>query len=270
MQNTQEWVRTSLRTPGILIFGMVFAPCGWILNLTSTVSPNWRNIYGVPGKSSDYYLQQGIWDICAASTSSRDITCNQADIPYFNSQIVKVSQGLTVASLIVTIIGMAVAIPGVRCWRDRPRWTLAGLGGLLIFLSGILMIIPIAWYTHILSSIEANGNDVRVGYSIILGFIGAIFEILGGFVMLIGICRCCGGKNRGEKRVDEVTQYQHSGPPPRRVEVPSISRSRSSASSVPYSRDSMDDADFPRAKTRSQPPRSANASYISKPYDADL
>lgn len=269
MPNTQEWVRTSLRTPGILIFGMVFAPCGWILNLTSTVSPNWRNIYSIPNQASDYYLQQGIWDICAASVSSSNLQCNQPNVTYFNFQIVQASQGLTVASLILAIIALAVAIPGVRCWKDRPRWTLAGLGGLLFFLAGVLMLIPIAWYTHIMKSLGAPGTDVRVGYCIILGFIGALFQIIGGFVMFIGICRCCGGKNRGEKRVEEVTQFQHRGPPPRRIEVPSISRTRSSASSVPYSKDSMDDADFPRAEPRRQPPRSANA-YNSKPYDADL
>uniref|UniRef100_UPI0037E88882 claudin-23-like n=1 Tax=Semicossyphus pulcher TaxID=241346 RepID=UPI0037E88882 len=272
-RSTQEWIRLSLRTPGILIFGMVMAPCGWILNLTSTVAPNWRTLHNLPSTPPDQFIQQGIWDICRATSTNTRAECNLQDTAYFNNQIIEVAQGLMVASLIVTLIGLAVAIPGVRCWRDRPNWTLAGLGGLLIFLSGVMTIIPIAWYTHILPNVTTVTStiDVRVGYCIILGYIGGIFEVLGGFVMFIGICRCCGGKNRGETRVDEVTasRFNHQKPPPRRVEVPSLNRARSTASSVPYSKNSMDeDVSFPRAKSPAA--RSVNTSYSGRPYDADL
>ncbi|CAB1319125.1 unnamed protein product [Coregonus sp. 'balchen'] len=262
---TEQWIRTSLRTPGIFIFGMVLAPCGWILNLTATVSPNWRTIHTIPSNPPDTFLQQGIWDICLASDSSRVVLCNQNDITYFNNQIIVVAQGLMVASLILTLIGLATATPGVRCWTDHPNWTVAGLGGILIFLSGVMTIIPIAWYTHILKSIAASSTDIRVGYCIILGYIGGIFELLGGLVMCIGMCRCCGGKNRGETRISETTaHFRNTKPPRRRIEVPSIARTLSSASSVPYSKDSMEDeADFPRAKSTSYGGR-------RPAYDADL
>ncbi|XP_071391841.1 claudin-23-like [Centroberyx affinis] len=272
-RTAQEWIRTSMRTPGILIFGMVLSPCGWILDLTATVAPNWRTIHNIPNEPADLIIQQGIFDICRAFDTNQQIVCNQDDTTYFNNQIIEVAQGLMVASLIVTLIGLAVAIPGVRCWKDSPRWTVAGLGGLLIFLSGVMTIIPIAWYTHILNDVTTVTPtlDVRVGFCIILGYIGGIFEILAGFVMFIGICRCCGGKNRGERPLEEVTgaQFRHQKPPPRRVDVPSLNRSRSSASSVPYSKDSMeDDVSFPRAKSPAA--RSVNTSYSGRPYDADL
>ncbi|XP_030623262.1 claudin-23-like [Chanos chanos] len=259
-----------MRTPGILIFGMVLAPCGWVLDLTSTVAPNWRTINSVDGASPDVILNQGIWDICRTSTTSREVLCNQPSNGYLEEQIITVAQGMMVASLIVTLIGIAVATPGVRCWTDRPNWTIAGLGGLLIFCSGVLTIIPIAWYTHILTNITgAQGTDIRVGYCIILGYIGGILEVLGGFVMFIGICRCCGGRNRGEKPQKNAAKTTRNRSPLRRITVPSVTRSVSRASSVPYSKDSLDDEiDFPRAK--SQGNRSVNSSYSGRPYDADL
>ncbi|XP_042365634.1 claudin 23a [Plectropomus leopardus] len=272
-RSTQEWIRLSLRTPGILIFGMVLAPCGWILDLTATVAPNWRTLHDLPNTPSDEFIQQGIWDICRATSTNTRAECGLTDTTYFGNQIIEVAQGLMVASLIVTLLGLAVAIPGVRCWKDRPNWTIAGLGGLLIFLSGVMTIIPIAWYTHILEEVTSVSPliSVRVGYCIILGYIGGIMEVLAGFVMFIGICRCCGGKNRGERRIEEVTgpRFSHQKQPPRRVDVPSLNRARSSASSsVPYSKDSLDDdVSFPRAKT---PARSVNTSYNGRPYDADL
>uniref|UniRef100_A0A8C6V3X8 Claudin 23a n=1 Tax=Neogobius melanostomus TaxID=47308 RepID=A0A8C6V3X8_9GOBI len=132
----------------ILIFGMVMAPCGWILDLTATVAPNWRTFHGVPNQPSDYVLQQGIWDICSTTTSSTRNECGKTDAPYFANQIIKIAQGMMVASLVVTLIGLAVAIPGVRCWKTTPNWTVAGLGA----------------------------NEIRVGYCIILGYIGGIME----------------------------------------------------------------------------------------------
>uniref|UniRef100_A0A673HH15 Claudin-23-like n=1 Tax=Sinocyclocheilus rhinocerous TaxID=307959 RepID=A0A673HH15_9TELE len=184
-----------MRTPGILIFGMVLAPCGWILNLTSTVAPNWRTIHNLANEPTDLVVEQGIWDICRTSTTSRSQQCNQQsnDQTYFSNQIIPIAKGMMVASLIVTVLGLAVATPGVRCWKDRPRWILASLGGLLIFCSGALTIIPIAWCTHLLTSLNstsvkrdpARADDIRVGYCIILGYIGGILELLGGFVILI-------------------------------------------------------------------------------------
>ncbi|KAM9841508.1 claudin-23-like [Aulostomus maculatus] len=273
-RTAQEWIRLSLRTPGIFIFGLVMAPCGWILNLTATVAPNWRTLNSLPNSPEDEFIEQGIFDICRSTSTSTRSECNLEDTEYFSNQIIEVAQGLMVASLIVTLLGLAVAIPGIRCWRDRPNWTVAGLGGLLIFLSGVMTIIPIAWYTHILESISTVSPtvSVRVGYCIVLGYIGGIFEILGGFVMFIGICRCCGGKNRGEVRVDEVMgpRFTQQKPPSRRVVVPSLNGARSNASSsVPYSKDSLDDdVSFPRAKTPAA--RSVNTSYSGRPYDADL
>nr|AAT64074.1 claudin 23a [Takifugu rubripes] len=267
-------MRTSLRTPGILIFGLVLSPCGWVLNLTATVAPNWRTLHNIPGIQADAFLQQGIWDICRATSTESRAECGLQDTTYFNHEIIPVAQGLMVASLVVTIIGLIVAIPGVRCWRDNPNWTVAGLGGLLIFISGVFTIIPISWYTHLINEIPSSSplTDVRVGYCIVLGFIGGIFEILAGFVMFIGICRCCGGKNRGERRVEEVMEerYKQQKPEPRRFEVPSLNRARSSfSSSVPYSKDSLDDdVSFPRAKSPAA--RSINTTVSSRPYDADL
>uniref|UniRef100_A0A672ZF21 Claudin 23a n=1 Tax=Sphaeramia orbicularis TaxID=375764 RepID=A0A672ZF21_9TELE len=214
-RTAQEWIRLSLRTPGILIFGLVMAPCGWVLDLTATVAPNWRTISSVQGRPENEIVQQGIFDICIASSTDTRSTCSQEDATYFGNDIIPIAQGLMVASLVITLIGLAVAIPGVRCWRDRPNWVVAGLGGLLIFCSGVLTIIPIAWYTHILSNVTTvtpltSPSVLQVGYCIVLGYIGGIFEVLGGFVMFIGICRCCGGKNRGEVRVDEVTAVTFS------------------------------------------------------------
>lgn len=271
-----------MRTPAILIIGLVLAPCGWVLDLTSTVAPNWRQLYGISGQSVDTVITQGIFDICKTSTIGTAITCGQqsTDTVYFQNQVIPVAQGMMIASLIVTAIGLAVVTPAARCWTSqRPRWVLAGLGGLLIICSGVLTLIPISWYTHFLTSLNTTTTftnpqspDIRVGYCIVLGYIGGIMEVLGGLSICIGFCRCCGGRNRGETREPKraprnVTRAPNPAPYPRSYAPRSVARSvTSSNSSVPYSRDSLDD--YPRA----QAPRkgTVNPSYSAKPYDADL
>ncbi|XP_026798425.1 claudin-23-like [Pangasianodon hypophthalmus] len=277
-----------MRTPGILIIGLVLAPCGWILDLTSTVAPSWRQLYNIANQPVDMVLNQGIWDMCKSFTTSNDIVCNLRgdDQTYFKNQIIPIAQGLMIASLIVTAVGLAVVTPAARCWTDRPpRWTIAGIGGLLIFCSGVLTIIPIAWYTHILTSLNTTtvftspqNPDIRAGYCIVLGYIGGIMEVLGGLIICVGFCRCCGGQNRGEKpRPARAPQSsarapQSSSRAPNPVPYPRTNIPRSvtrSSSSVPYSRDSLDDElDYPRAKAQRK--GTVNPSYNGRPYDADL
>ncbi|XP_056591858.1 claudin-23 [Triplophysa dalaica] len=243
-----------MRTPGIFICGLVLAPCGLILDLTSTVAPSWRTIHNIAGVSTDEVMQQGLWDICKTFTSTRDIQCNQQDTQYFSNQIIKIAQGLMLASLILNVIAIGVASLGVRCWTDTPNWTVAGIGGILIFISGVLAIIPVAWYTHIMTSISSPSTDIRVGYCLVLGFIGGILEVIGGLVMSIGLCRCCG---------DQSTRDPS---PLRRVTAPSVS---SSSSSVPYYYSKDTNVDFPSAK---RPPdiRPVNTAYTTRPFDSDL
>lgn len=274
-----------MRTPAILIIGLVFAPCGWILDLTSTVAPSWRQLYNIANNPSTIVLNQGIWDMCQSDTTSSAVTCNLRgnDQVYFKNQIITVAQGMMVASLIVTVFGLALVTPGARCWTDRrPRWVLVGFGGLLIFCSGVLTIIPIAWYTHILTSLNTStvftnpqNPDIRVGYCIVLGFIGGILEVLGGVILCVGFCRCCGGRNRGEKP-QAVRAPPRSTRAPNPVAYPRTNVPRNvpstvsnSTPSVSYSRNSLDDElDYPRAKAQRK--GTVNPSYSGRPYDADL
>ncbi|XP_026864845.2 claudin-23-like [Electrophorus electricus] len=271
-----------MRTPGILIFGLVFSPCGWILDLTSTVATNWRTLNNIAGQSSDTVVNQGIWDICNTFTTSTQVNCNlrSTDTVYFSNQIIPIAQGMMVASLIVTAFGLAFVTPAARCWTNqKPRWVLASMGGLLIFCSGVLTIIPIAWYTHLLPNLNTSttfinpqNRDIRVGYCIVLGYIGGIMEVLAGIVIFIGICKCCGGRNRGEypqTRPPRTTTRPVRPTPHPRVNVPR-SISSISSSSVPYSRNTLDDdLDFPRAKGH-HGKGTVNPSYSGRPYDADL
>ncbi|MGH0190324.1 UNVERIFIED_CONTAM: hypothetical protein FKN15_044524 [Acipenser sinensis] len=174
-----------MRTPAVMIIGIVLASCGLVLDLVSTVAPNWREVRNIKGGAQDEVLQQGIWDICQAFDASRTLKCGQTDEDYFKEQVITSAKGLMIASLIVTMAGIVVASLGIRCWEETPNLLVAGLGGILIFISGILCIIPIAWYTSLLNTINASDSDIRVGYCIFLGYIGSCFMFVGGGALAV-------------------------------------------------------------------------------------
>uniref|UniRef100_A0A3B1JLC3 Claudin 23.2 n=1 Tax=Astyanax mexicanus TaxID=7994 RepID=A0A3B1JLC3_ASTMX len=196
-----------MRTPGVLIFGLVLAPCGWILDLTSTVSPSWRTVQYITGQPQDLVLQQGLWDICRTFTTSRTVYCNQQDSEYFANQVVTTSQRLMVTSLVINLIGLAVVSAGVKCWSDRPpNWTVTGIGGFLVFFSGILSLIPIAWFTNMIHNIKSPSTDIRVGYCIVLGYMGSLMNVLGG-----GSAGAATGRTAGRR---QAPPRSGPGPPP--------------------------------------------------------
>ncbi|XP_041126885.1 claudin-23-like [Polyodon spathula] len=180
-----------MRTPAVMIIGIVLASCGLVLDLVSTVAPKWREVRNILGAAQDEVLQQGIWDICQAFDASRTLRCGQTDENYFKEQVVTSAKGLMIASLIVTMAGIVVASLGIRCWEETPNLLVAGLGGILIIISGILCIIPVAWYTSLLNSIKASGSDIRVGYCIVLGYIGSCFMFVGGGALTVCLFQLC-------------------------------------------------------------------------------
>ncbi|XP_053559206.1 claudin-23 [Bombina bombina] len=183
-----------MRTPVVMIIGMVFAPCGLVLNLTSTVAPNWRVLSQLTGKPSDAVLNQGIWDICQQNVVSNSLSCGQQDTNnYFSLQVVQIARGLMISSLVVTALGIVVASLGVRCWQDVPHYLLSGLGGLIILISGVLSLIAISWYNNKMYSLFDSEKDltIQVGYSLVLGYLGSCLEILGGFSLALSLVHCC-------------------------------------------------------------------------------
>ncbi|MBN3319273.1 CLD23 protein, partial [Atractosteus spatula] len=204
-----------MRTPCVMIFGLILALVGWLFNLIATGAPAWREVRSIVGGELGEVIHQGIWDICKERLP-KEFTCLRQDDAYFKEEIVKAAKGFMIASVIVTALGILLSVLGVRCWRRSPNWLLAGLGGIVVSASSLFAIIPIAWYTNQVDKIKAPGTDIRVGYCIVLGFIGCCFEFIGGGSLMICLSQLCGG----------ATQLPHNNGVPRStirtVDVPDL------------------------------------------------
>ncbi|XP_007520016.1 claudin-23 [Erinaceus europaeus] len=185
-----------MRTPAVMTLGLVLAPCGLLLNLTSTLTPGWRTVKGFRDQPVDVVLFQGLWDMCREQ-SSRERQCGQPDpLGYLSAQPVLGARGLMLSSLAAAALGLLLATLGVRCWRDEPHWVLAGFSGLLLFLSGLLSLIPASWYNHFLDDrdvlpAQPSPVTVQVGYSLVLAYLGSCLLLLGGFSLALSFAPWC-------------------------------------------------------------------------------
>ncbi|KAM9330031.1 claudin-23 [Gastrophryne carolinensis] len=178
-----------MRTPAVMIIGMVLAPCGLVLNLTSTVAPDWRTLGSVPLHPTDYTVHQGLWDICSEQVTNQNKQCGLDGSTYFPLQVVQVARGLMISSLVVTALSIALASWGVRCWEDIPNNLISACSGIVMFISGVLSLIAVSWYNnqmyHLLETDQTSGLQINVGYCLVLGYLGSCFEIIGGASLML-------------------------------------------------------------------------------------
>ncbi|XP_049722827.1 claudin-23 [Loxodonta africana] len=213
-------------TPLVMTLGMVLAPCGLLLNLVSTLAPGWRLVKGFQDQPVDVVLYQGLWDICREQ-SSRERQCGQPDDwDYFSAEPVLVARGLMVTSLATTALGLLLATLGVRCWRDEPHFLLAGLSGVVLFVAGLLSLIPVSWYNHFLGDRDvlpapASPVTVHVSYCLVLGYLGSCLLLLGGFSLALSFapwcqerCRRCRKASRADPRRSSISTVYVDWPEP--------------------------------------------------------
>uniref|UniRef100_A0A5F8GYX6 Claudin n=1 Tax=Monodelphis domestica TaxID=13616 RepID=A0A5F8GYX6_MONDO len=178
-----------MRTPAAMTVGLVLAPCGLLLCLVSTLTPGWRQATGFLDRPVNFLLTQGLWDICSEQ-SSQDSQCGLPDeLGYYEAAPVRAARALTVTGLATTAVGLLLATLGVRCWRTKPCAWLAGVSGLVLFAAGLLELIPVSWYTHVLQNrtvlpAQASPVQLRVGYSVVLGFLGSCLLLMGRILIL--------------------------------------------------------------------------------------
>lgn len=215
-----------MQTPVVMTLGMVLAPIGLLLNLTGTLAPGWRLVKGFLNQPVDVVLYQGLWDMCREQ-SSRERACGQTDEwGYFAAEPVLVARGLMVTSLAATALGLLLASLGVRCWREEPHFLLAGVSGIVLFIAGLLSLIPVSWYNHFLadrSVLPAPDSPVtvEVSYSLVLGYLGSCLLLLGGCSLALSLapwceerCQRCGKASPGSSRRPSISTVRVDWPEP--------------------------------------------------------
>uniref|UniRef100_A0A2K6JY60 Claudin 23 n=1 Tax=Rhinopithecus bieti TaxID=61621 RepID=A0A2K6JY60_RHIBE len=120
-----------------------------------------------------------------------------------------------VTSLAVTVLGLLLASLGVRCWQDAPNFVLAGLSGVVLFVAGLLSLIPVSWYNHFLRDrnvlpAPASAVTVQVSYSLVLGYLGSCLLLLGGFSLALSFAPWCEERCRRRRKAPSARPRRSS------------------------------------------------------------
>lgn len=206
-----------MHTPASIVTGIVFAPLGLVLVFTAAITPQWREgqarlgrVGTGVGESRGIELlllrSDGLWESCLQVVHSELRECWPVSGPYQHDLRVRATRGLVLSSLFLCGSGIVLASVGARCWTDTPLRNIAGAGGLLVALAGLLSLAALSIYTHHLPKLgvelisnmsDFQGLDLRKLPSLTLrpagslyfGWVGAWVQVLGGLALLFGVGR---------------------------------------------------------------------------------
>ncbi|XP_026543907.1 claudin-34-like [Notechis scutatus] len=185
--------------------GYLLSILGWILCITSTATDHWR-VWHVKSKDNLYpgLLWIGIWRACylhSTHPENRYIHCEDftEDLKMLPNEIFLAQDLLSLCCIVgaVGITFMSFALWNVVRTITHKTFllTLFNVGGLINFLTGIIILIPISWNTY---SIFINA-DIRfpesfkmptspmyqeIGAAIYVGYIASFLLLVSGVMVI--------------------------------------------------------------------------------------
>ncbi|XP_035287876.1 claudin-23 isoform X2 [Anguilla anguilla] len=221
-----------MQTPASMVTGIVCAPLGLVLVFTAAITPQWREgrarlgVARAGGVEATLLRSDGLWESCLQVVESELKQCWPAAGAYQRDGRVRWARGLTLGSLSLCGLGIALASLGVRCWTDFPLRNVAGASGVLIGLSGLLSLAALALYAHNLRALGLGAEpppappphayisallqlSLRPAGSLYFGWVGGCVQVLGGAALVLSFKRpCCSSCARPAASPEDVEAYE--------------------------------------------------------------
>lgn len=176
---------------GMHLLGSGLALLGWLGILLSCIIPTWRvtSFVGATILTSEV-IWEGIWMSCVVQSTGQ-MQCDPYDSMLALSSDMKAAQFLTVGSLLTGSLGLILAFIGGNCTRFLDYSSGAGKGraataaGVVLIISALLCLIPVAWATVAVVQIFNNPLIIdaqrrEIGSAIYIGWGASILVLLGG------------------------------------------------------------------------------------------
>ncbi|XP_009275623.1 PREDICTED: claudin-22-like [Aptenodytes forsteri] len=178
------------------LVGFVLSVLGWILTGTCNYLPDWKNL------NLDLNVLElwtmGLWQTCivqdVGGTQCKDFDSFLAlPLEFKISRIlVSTSNGLGLLSLVISSLGLDCL--KMEDTEQKLKKQLLLLGGILMWMSGVLALVPVSWVAHTIIQ-EFWDEDIpeivprwEIGDALFSGWFGGFFIILGGSLLLSTLC----------------------------------------------------------------------------------
>lgn len=181
------------------LLGMLVYAGAWLCVLASTLLPQWLTMSTALLPVESYRL--GLWETCVVQ-DIRGMECRAYDSLLGISSELKLARILMCVSLVMGMLGMLVAIPGLHLLNTceeqgggQTKRALTITGGLLGVVSGVLCLIPVSYMAHLAVKhfFDEKVPDVvprwEFGDAMFCGWGGGLLLTLAG-VLLLNPCSC--------------------------------------------------------------------------------
>uniref|UniRef100_A0A8B9B842 Claudin n=1 Tax=Anser brachyrhynchus TaxID=132585 RepID=A0A8B9B842_9AVES len=174
------------------LVGLLLSTLGWILTGTCNYLPDWKNL-NLDLNELELWTM-GLWQTCivqdVGGTQCKDFDSFLAlPLEFRISRIlVSSSNGLGFLSLVISSLGLDCLM--MENTEQKLKKQLLLLGGILLWVSGVLVLVPVSWVAHNIIQ-EFWDEEIpeivprwEIGDALFSGWFGGFFVILGGSLLL--------------------------------------------------------------------------------------
>lgn len=212
---------------GLELVGVILSVLGWVLSVISCALPMWRvsAFIGANIVTAQVYWE-GLWMSCVVQSTGQ-MQCKVYDSMLALPQDLQAARALTVASVIVGLVALLIAMVGAKCTNciedDGVKARVMASSGGAFITAALAQLVPISWSAHTIvvefySPLIPSGQKMEIGAALYLGWAAAALLVIGGSIL------CCSCPPQEDKPL------RYSIPPQSRIAYSAAPRSTAQSS----------------------------------------
>ncbi|XP_074057198.1 claudin-5 [Macrotis lagotis] len=179
------------------ILGLGLCVVGWVGTIVACGLPMWQvSAFLESNIVTAQTIWQGLWMTCVVQSTGQ-MQCKVYDSVLALRPEVQAARALTVLAALLGLAALLVAAAGARCTTclaaGKAKARVAAAGGALYLLCGLLALVPLCWFAHIVISdfydpaVPASQKR-EMGSALYIGWAAAALLLLGGGLLCCGAC----------------------------------------------------------------------------------
>lgn len=192
-----------MASAGLQILGIILAVIGFFGDIITCALPLWK-VSAFIGNNivTAQVFWEGLWMNCVMQSTGQ-MQCKVYDSMLALPQDLQAARALVVISILVTLMGLLLAIAGGKCTNcieeETAKSKVAIAAGVVFIVGGILCLIPVSWSANevirnFYNPIMSDGQRRELGASLFIGWGSSGLLIIGGALLC---CQCKQPKDGG-------------------------------------------------------------------------
>ncbi|XP_007939072.1 putative claudin-24 [Orycteropus afer afer] len=194
------------------LVGLLLSLLGWVLSIITTYLPHWKNLNLELNEMENWTM--GLWQTCVIQEEVGR-QCKDFDSFLALPAELKISRILMFLSNGLGLVGLLVSGFGLDCLRIGERQPdlkkqLLILGGVLLWASGITVLIPVSWVAHV--TVQEFWDETipeivprwEFGEALFIGWFAGFSLVLGGCLLNCAACSAQAPLAAGHYTVAEI------------------------------------------------------------------